>query len=343
MVSSTHARGCTWLEGTTLYRHVVAAHNGSLDVNAQMALPHPSSIVHYSLPKSPSLEIGKELSRGAYGAVHSGRLDGREVAVKRIHLLVETVNRDKEEILDGFRRECELLKRVDHPHVVKFEGAFYDETYNGPVLVMELMTETLQQYLRRNRGHLSRQEQLEICISIVLGLQFLHTRTPPIVHRDLTDKNVLLDANRVVKISDLGQSRLKTKEYFSTGQPGSIPFMSPEAMQDPSRYNEKLDVFSLGVLMLEVATQQVPCVSMVGIGVTPEVQRRKKDLSRLDEDHPLRPVILSCLKDDPKERPNIATVLTQLLAVNEVIFIHMLSIIMYTPCTIVYSSTEYHL
>ena len=227
--------------------------------------------------------------------------------------------------------------------MVKFEGAFYDETTDTHVLVMELMTETLRQYLQRNRGQLSRQKQLEICISIVRGLHFLHTRTPPIVHRDLTDKNVLLDSNRVVKISDLGQSRLKTKDYFSTAQPGSIPFMSPEAMQDPSRYNEKLDVFSLGVLMLEVATQQGPCVSMIGIGRDPEVQRRREDLSRMDEDHPLRPVILSCLKDNPKERPGIASVLTQLLAVKEVILIHKLSILFYSPCTIVYSSTEYHL
>ena len=284
-----------------------------------MALSRPSSFAHYFPPKPPSLEIGKELSRGAYGAVHSGRLDGRKVAVKQIHRLVETVNRDKEKMLGDFCQECVLLKRVNHPHVVKFEGAFYDETTDEPLLVMELMTETLQRYLQRNKGQLSRQKQLEICISIVRGLHFLHTRTPLVVHRDLTDKNVLLDANGVVKISDLGQSRLKTAEYFSTGQPGSIPFMSPEAMQDPSHYNEKLDVFSLGVLMLEVATQQFPRVNMIGIGRDPEVQSRRDDLSRLDEDHPLRAVILSCLKDNPRERPDIATVLTQLLEVKEVI------------------------
>ena len=206
--------------------------------------------------------------------------------------------------------------------MVKFEGAFYDETTDEPVVVMELMKETLRQYLRRNRSQLSRQKQLEICISIVRDLCFLHTRTPPVMHRDHKDKNVLLDANGVVKISDLGQSRLKTAEYFSTGQPGSIPFMSPEAVQDPPHYNEKLDVFALGVLMLEVATLQFPCVSMIGTGRDPELQRCREDLSRLDEDHPLRPMILSCLKDNPKERPDIGivTVLAQLLADKEVQF-----------------------
>ena len=96
-------------------------------------------------------------------------------------------------MLRGFRRECDLRQRVDHPHVVRFEGAFYDETTDEPILVMELMTENLQQYLERNRGQLSRQKQLEICIEIVQGLHLLHMRSTPIVHRDLMDKNILLD------------------------------------------------------------------------------------------------------------------------------------------------------
>ena len=187
----------------------------------------------YFRPKPPSLTIDKELSRGAYGAVHSGRLDGKEVAVKRIHgLLLEAAKGqgDLEAMLGDFRSECGLLERVDHPHIVGFKGAFYDETTDEPVLVMELMKENLRRYLEQNRGQLSRQKQLEICISIVRGLRFLHTRTPPIVHRDLTDKNILLAADGLVKIGDLGQSRLKTADYFSTGQPGAIPFMSPEAI-----------------------------------------------------------------------------------------------------------------
>ena len=296
---------------------------------------HPSSS-RYFRPKPPSLEIGKELNRGAYGAVHTGLLDGKKVAVKRIHrLLLEaaTGHGDLDTLLSDFRRECDLLERLDHPHVVRFEGAFYDETTDEPILVMELMTQNLKQYLDRNRGQLSRRKQLEICIEIIQGLRLLHTRSPPIVHRDLTDKNILLDADGVVKISDLGQSRLKTAEYFSTCQPGAVSFMSPEALQQPSHYNEKLDIFSLGVLMLEIATQQSPRVSLVGIGVTPELQRRGEDLSKLDENHSLHPLILSCLNDNPKERPDIVAVHTQLSQLTmveefEVILMHT----HYSPC-----------
>ena len=274
----------------------------------------------YFDPKPPSLTVGKELSRGAYGAVHSGLLDGKEVAVKRVHgVLLEAAKEQGvlETMLGDFRRECRLLERVNHPHVVDFKGAFYDETTNEPLLVMELMKENLRRFLEQNKGQLSCQKQLEICISIVRGLRFLHTHNPPVLHRDLTDKNVLFAPDGLVKIGDLGQSKLKTADYFSTGQPGAIPFMPPEAMQEQSHYNEKLDIFSLGVLMLEVATQQPPRVGLVGIGTTPELQRRREDLSKLDEDHPLRSLILSCLKDNPKERPDIVAVHLQLLTMLE--------------------------
>ena len=273
----------------------------------------------YFRPKPPSLRIGSEISRGAYGSVHSGQLDGRPVAVKMIHRLLLEAARgqgDFDQVMADFKRECQLLERIDHPHVVYFRGAFYDETTDGPVLVMEKMQENLLEFLKRSRNDLSPQKQLEICLAIARGLRFLHTHTPPIVHRDLTDKNVLLGKDGLVKIGDLGQSRLKgnNAEYFNSAQPGAIPFMPPEAMQELARYNEKLDVFSLGVLMLEISTQQPPWVKLVGIGMKIEVDRRREDLAKLKEGHRLKPLILSCLKDDPQERPDIASIHDQLLA-----------------------------
>ena len=210
-------------------------------------------------------------------------------------------------------------RKIKSPHVVGFLGAFYDETTDEPVLVMERMRENLREFLERNRNDLSPQKQLQICLDITRCLRFLHTHIPPIVHRDLTDKNVMLGKDGLVKIGDLGQSRLKANnaEYFNTAQPGAIPFMPPEAMPEQSCYNERLDIFSFGVLMLEVATQQPPRVGLVGIGRDEEILRRREDLSKLEDDHPLKPLILSCLEDGPKERPDIVTIHTQLLAMVE--------------------------
>ena len=291
----------------------------------------------YFRPNPSSLKIGKEISRRAYGSVHCGELDGRPVAVKRIHRLLLEAARgqgDIDQVMSDFKRECQLLEQVNHPHVVDFRGAFYDETTDEPVLVMERMRENLREYLQRDGNDLSLQRQLVICLEIARGLRFLHTHTPLIVHRDLTDKNVMFDKDGLVKIGDLGQSKLKANnaEYFNTAQPGAIPFMPPEAMQNQSRYNEKLDIFSLGVLMLEVAIQQPPTVGLVGIGVTPEIQRHREDLFKVDDSHPLKPLILSCLKDDPKERPDIVTLHTQLLAMVEGVEVCMATVLCATQC-----------
>ena len=167
------------------------------------------------------------------------------------------------------------------------------------------MEENLQQFLGRHTDKLSLHEQLHISLQITKGVAFLHQLKPPMVHRDLNDKNVLLSSNGIAKIGDFGQSKLKQKLFLTTKQPGMVLFMPPEALKADCEYDESLDVFSLGVLMLEIGTQQQPCVDIIGIGATPEVKRREKDLERMNTSHPLKSFILLCL-DEPQLRPKAA-------------------------------------
>ena len=267
-------------------------------------------------PKPPFLKMGVEINRGAYGTVYEGELHGRPVAVKKLHRILQeaSYNEGTIALFDNFRKECRLLETAEHDHVVQFHGAYYDEETHEPILVMERMHENLGEYLNNNHKSLSLTRQLQICLEIVKGVNFLHSLDPPVIHRDLNDKNVMLTKEGLVKIGDLGQSRLKdvNKDFFSTGQPGAVPFMPPEALRDSARYNECIDTFSIGVLMLEVAIQKSPQVNLVGIGTVSELKRRKKDLSELPKDHPLMSLIINCLRDDPKERPDTATLLKAL-------------------------------
>ena len=262
----------------------------------------------YFRPVPPSLRIGLEINRGAYGTVHEGELDGRPVAVKKIHrLLLEAASGQKdtwERVVRDFEKECRLLEGLKHPHIVGFSGAYYDAESEEPILVMERMKENLRDLLDRE-GQLNLRRQLQISLEIAIGLEFLHSRSPPAVHRDLNDKNVMLSEEGVVKLGDLGQSRLKEKsvDFFSSGQPGAVPFMPPEALSDKPHYTEKIDMFSLGVLMLEICTGCYPTVKLFG-GTKSEVVRRKEDLSRLASGHPLKKQILQCLKDNYKDRPS---------------------------------------
>ena len=186
---------------------------------------------------------------------------------------------------------------------VEFLGAFKDAKL-GPILVMEKMKENLREFLERHKDTLTVLEQLRISLEITEGVAFLHQLTPPMVHRDLNDKNVMFTFDGVAKIGDFGQSKLKRDLYLTTDLPGMIPFMPPEALRvGNSKYDESLDMFSLGVLMLEIGTQDQPIPNIMGIGITVEVKRREADLGRMSLLHPLKPFILLCLSDSPKQRP----------------------------------------
>lgn len=255
-----------------------------------------------------------EIGHGAYGRVLPGKLAGRQVAVKRIHWLLLKED-ENEYVVRSFGEECRRLEDLNHPHLVKFLGAYQDA--HGPFLVMERMAQDLRHFLAQNQGTLSLQKQLQLCLDIATCLKYLHTLKTPLVHRDLNDKNILLDGEGKASIADLGQSKLKTcpQEYFKTQSPGAMVFMPPEALSRNPRYNEKVDIFSFGVLMLEIATQRKPQLGLDCISVVPEKERRKEDLDHIPEGHPLKPLILVCLENDPHDRPCITELCKQLAKV----------------------------
>ena len=227
-------------------------------------------------------------------------------------ILINRESADLEKAVEDLRRECDILRAAEDPHIVEFIGVFNDETQEGGVLlVMELMDQTLETFLKDNRGNLSKEKQIDICQQVASGLRYLHHRNPQILHRDLKASTILLDKDgRIAKIENFGQAKFRPSDiqYLTTTQPGTVLYMPPEALHDKeTRFTVKGDVFSLGVVMLEVATQEPPC-SIVEIGTEPEVDRRAKDLSKVPDDHPLKALIQTCLKDDPEERPTIEEV-----------------------------------
>ena len=266
------------------------------------------------LPGAEGLEIGECISKGDYQSVYRGMYHSRPVAVKKISdILVNRESTDLEKAVEDLRRECDILRAAEDSHIVEFIGVFSDETQEGGVLlVTEWKDQTLKTFLKDNRGNLSKEKQVNICQQIASGLRYLHHRNPQILHCDLKPSNILLDkSGRIVKLGDFSQAKLRLshQSHLSTQQPGT---RSECLHDDCPRFDSKGDVFSLGVVMLEVATQEPPSCSMFGVGVVPEVDRRAKDLSKVPYNHPLKSLIRACLRDDPKERPTIEEVLLEL-------------------------------
>ena len=159
------------------------------------------------------------------------------------------------------------------------------------------------------------QIKYSILLDISKGLNYLHCKTPPIVHRYLTANNILLTSNFIAKITDLGVSRMADtfKQQEFTKAPGNWSVMPPEAHKDNPSYDHKLDVFSYGCLILHVFTHQWPkptdqYVPSTGwfrwtsFDLVSEWDRRSKYTKQL-QNNPLYHFTRQCLDNKPQNRP----------------------------------------
>ena len=170
--------------------------------------------------------------------------------------------------------------------------------------------------LVENYGHLPLNKTMIILNDVGSGLQYLHSRTPPIVHRDLTPNNILLCYHLRAKITDLGVARtLKTTDAKAMTQaPGTHDFMPPECLVGNPVYGLPLDIFSFGGVIIYITTQQWPHPSpqMTTI-LTSELQRRQQYLKKMSGNFEcLKPLVISCLEDNPKNRPTASKVLIKI-------------------------------
>ena len=199
--------------------------------------------------------------------------------------------------------------------IVTLLGVYYPamDQYGLPVMVMEKMQNNLRG-LVENHDNIPLNVKLSILDEVCLGLRYLHSRNPPIVHRDLTPNNILLGGCLEAKITDLGVAKVvrSDNQKTMTKLPGTSDFMPPEALSTRPVYGPSLDIFSYGGVILNVTTQLWPQPSDrtqfnrdTDIWeVVSEVKRRQQYLDRMTGGAAdLKPLVMSCLNDNPKKRP----------------------------------------
>ena len=268
------------------------------------------------------LEVtNEELGHGSYATVFKVDYMGLKCAGKRIHKALLKQG-DTSYTLCRFEEECRLLSQVRHPNIVQFLGVHFERGVHAPTLVMEFLpmnlTTCIDQY-----GILPKGIHYSILHDVALGLCYLHNHAPPIIHRDLSANNVLLDSSMKAKISDLGVARILNLTPLQvsrmTQTPGTPTYMPPEVMIANPRYNKSVDVFSYGILMIHVFSGRWPepqigpsqVVEGKLIPVT-EAERRTEFLQTIGSDHPLMDLILRCIHNDPQQRVNISNIVEQL-------------------------------
>ncbi|XP_074269128.1 serine/threonine-protein kinase CTR1-like isoform X2 [Silene latifolia] len=200
------------------------------------------------------LVMRDRIGSGSFGTVHRAEWNGSEVAVK---ILME--HDFHPERCREFLREVAIMKRLRHPNIVLFMGAI-TEPPNLAIVTEYLCRGSLYRLLHKSGGRevLDERRRLSMAFDVAKGMNYLHKRNPPIVHRDLKSPNLLVDKKYTVKVCDFGLSRLKANTFLSSKSAAGTPeWMAPEVLRDePS--NEKSDVYSFGVILWELATLQQP-------------------------------------------------------------------------------------
>ena len=153
----------------------------------------------------------------------------------------------------------QVMAEMRHPHIVQFLGLCFLEGSALPVLVMERLDSSLDDLLETSPG-LPLALKQSLLTDVARGLVYLHTRNHPVVHRDLSARNVLLTSSLVAKISDLGNARIVNLQPGQlartlTRVPGTLAYMPPESFDQCSQYGPRLDIFSFGHLALFTLTQ----------------------------------------------------------------------------------------
>ena len=291
----------------------------------QVALAFQSAPELKSLLLHDVEDTGELVGSGSYGVVVKLRVAGATFcAGKKIHeILIDQRYEGAKDMVINFFMECKLMSELRHPNIVQFIGVCL---MPSPVLVTELLTDCLHNYLE-TRKNLPLSMKLSFLIDVASALVYLHSGIPPIIHRDLTAKNVLIDERGMkAKITDLGNSRFIGKPGAKmTRAPGTLVYMSPEALEEHSVYCDKLDMFSFGHLSLYALTQvypehllapNIPSSKTEKLTSRSEVERRAPYIEILDEtlggESLLVKLVKQCLSNIPQKRPTAMQVVEHL-------------------------------
>jgi len=244
------------------------------------------------------VEIRDRIGGGGVGVVYNGWYKNQPVALKTL-FDPRVDEKLKQEYLD----ELLVMSTMDHPNIVRFFGACMDPP--DLFFVMELCTTSLFDLLHTQRMKYSEKEKIAMAIDVASAMDYLHSRDPCIVHRDLKSLNLLLSADGRLKLCDFGLVRTKNTTA------GTPCYMAPELLKNRS-FNKSVDVYAFAILLWEIHEEAVPFFGYEPqelIGLVTRGERPRLGMGYCEE---LRTLIQQCWSEDPSERPDFNDILYSL-------------------------------
>ncbi|RLN90343.1 hypothetical protein BBJ28_00023283 [Nothophytophthora sp. Chile5] len=252
--NSTAKRTHSQQQGTvSLQSGMTGSFGGMLD--GQTGLWNDDAIVTARVPRD-RVRVDMLISRGAFGEVYSGLYDNQQVAIKM--LLPET--RKSVRDVNNFLAEAKMTAGMDHPRIVSFVGVAWNALSDLCVVLEYMDGGDLRTLL--NKYEASRhpvgfdREKATIALHVCHALTYLHSLSPPVIHRDLKSRNILLNHALEAKLTDFGISRERLDQTMTAGV-GTSLWMAPEVMLG-ERYDTEADMFSFGVVLSELDVHTLP-------------------------------------------------------------------------------------
>ncbi|RLN54519.1 hypothetical protein BBJ28_00003254 [Nothophytophthora sp. Chile5] len=204
------------------------------------------------------VKVANCINKGGFGLVYSGVYNRRRVAIKRIRT---DLCQDMKHV-EAFMKEICLISTLEHPRIVEFIGVAWDTLRNLSAVTEYMergdLREVLRSFKLRNTPLTWEAHKLRIALHIAEALTYLHSLDPKLIHRDLKSKNVLLNTEMEAKLSDFGVSRERhLMETHMTAGIGTSFWIAPEVLLGKD-YDERADIFSLGVVLSEIDTEDYP-------------------------------------------------------------------------------------
>lgn len=277
-----------------------------------------------SLALTGIVETGEALSGDHHGSACKAVWKGTTCTIKKLYLAPTANNLSS--TVERFEQECKLLCRVRHPNIVQFLGLVVSgEPAIPPALVWEHCPLSLTELLEAAAAlpiHL----QVSIVKDVSQALAYLHCglQQQPVIHGSITAASVLLSQALQAKLSGLGVARMVDANKTLSSE----AYLPPEVHSSSKpRYSVAVDVFSLGNLMLHIACRAWPVPregsraprehSRVTRTAQVELERRRKYVDEMGEDHLLAKLVRECLHGDPDHRPKTLSIVNQLCEILE--------------------------
>ncbi|CAD8173903.1 unnamed protein product [Paramecium pentaurelia] len=259
------------------------------------------------------LIIGQIIGEGGYGVVHKGKWLGQDVAIKSYGKRKSQGNLKYKLQMADFLKEVEVISNLRHPNIVLYMGVCIRK--QNYYLITEYLEEgSLFDHLHKKKTHIDQKALMQIVEDIALGMNYLHGRK--VMHCDLKSSNVLIDQNWNVKLCDFGLSRINKKidhKVNKGARIGTPNWMAPEIMRGEP-YQEKSDIYSFGMILWEIITQQIPYEGLSQTQIIGSVGYGQDQVTIPSQSNP--PILLQiakkCLIKNPDERPTFADIVNDI-------------------------------